>query len=432
MAPIRTTIRDLKNQIGQTVELRGWVYNLRSSGKLRFLQMRDGSGVVQVVWFKGSVDEESFNKLDTLTQETSLIVVGKVKAEPRGEGGVELDGQSLNIIQVAIDYPIGPKEHGPDFLLSHRHLWLRSRKPHAILRIRDRFIKAVRDFFDHEGFTLVDTPIFTPAACEGTTTLFETEYFGQKAYLSQSGQLYGEATAMAFGKTYCFGPTFRAEKSKTRRHLTEFWMIEPEVAFNDLNDNMVLAERFLEYCVQYVLKECANEFKILERDTTKLQNVKAPFPRISYDEAIKRLNEAGIACEWGTDFGAPEETALAEQFDKPVFVHRFPAQIKAFYMKSDPANPKLALGMDCLAPEGYGEIIGGGQREESIEVLQSRIKEHGLKEENFAWYLDLRRYGSVPHSGFGLGLERTLSWICGLEHLREASPFPRMMYRIYP
>jgi len=316
--------------------------------------------------------------------------------------------------------------------LSNRHLWLRSRKPHAILRIRDRFVKAVRDFFDKEGFTLVDTPIFTPAACEGTTTLFETEYFGQKAYLSQSGQLYSEAAAMAFGKTYCFGPTFRAEKSKTRRHLTEFWMIEPEVAFNDLNDNMELAERFLEYCVQYVLKECPNEFKILERDTTRLQNVIAPFPRISYDEAIERLKALNVACEWGSDFGAPEETALAEQFDKPVFVHRFPAQIKAFYMKADPNNPKLALGMDCLAPEGYGEIIGGGQREESIEVLQARIQEHGLKEENFAWYLDLRRYGSVPHSGFGLGLERTLSWICGLEHLREAAAFPRMMYRIYP
>lgn len=432
MEAIRTTIRELKAHIGQTVELRGWVYNIRSSGKLRFLQMRDGSGVVQVVWFKGAVDEATFSKLDTLTQETSLIVTGKVKSEARADIGVELDGQTIQILQIAVDYPIGPKEHGPDFLLSNRHLWLRSRKPHAILRIRDRFIKAIRDFFDKDGFTLVDTPIFTPAACEGTTTLFETEYFGQKAYLSQSGQLYEEAAAMAFGKTYCFGPTFRAEKSKTRRHLTEFWMVEPEVAFNDLNDNMVLAERFLEYCVQYVLKECEAEFKILGRDTTKLKNVLAPFPRISYDEAIQRLNAAGIPCEWGTDFGAPEETALAEQFDKPIFVHRFPAQIKAFYMKSDPQNSKLALGMDCLAPEGYGEIIGGGQREESIEVLQSRIKEHGLKEENFAWYLDLRRYGSVPHSGFGLGLERTLSWICGLEHLREAAPFPRMMYRIYP
>lgn len=425
-------IRDLPQYIGQTVRLKGWVYNIRSSGKLRFLQMRDGSGIVQVVWFKGNLDEATFQSLDTLTQESSLIVTGKVKAETRAEGGVELDGVSLEILQIATDYPIGPKEHGPDFLLSNRHLWLRSRKPHAILRIRDRFVKAVRDFFDQEGFTLIDTPIFTPAACEGTTTLFETEYFGQKAYLSQSGQLYSEAAAMAFGKTYCFGPTFRAEKSKTRRHLTEFWMIEPEVAFNDLDDNMVLAERFLEYCVQYVLKECELEFKILGRDTTKLQNVKAPFPRISYDEAIERLKGLGVPCEWGNDFGAPEETALAGQFDKPLFVHRFPAQIKAFYMKADPQNPRLALGMDCLAPEGYGEIIGGGQREESVEVLQAKIAEHGLNEENFAWYLDLRRYGSVPHAGFGLGLERTLSWICGLEHLREAAAFPRMMYRIYP
>jgi asparaginyl-tRNA synthetase len=432
MQAVLTTIRNLNQHVGQTVELRGWVYNIRSSGKLRFLQMRDGSGIVQVVWFKGAVDEATFALLDTLTQETSIIITGKVKAEARAEGGVELDGQTITVLQVAVDYPIGPKEHGPDFLLSNRHLWLRSRKPHAILRIRDRFAKAVRDFFDKEGFTLVDTPIFTPAACEGTTTLFETEYFGQKAYLSQSGQLYSEAAAMAFGKSYCFGPTFRAEKSKTRRHLTEFWMIEPEVAFSNLDDNMILAERFLEYCVQYVLKECQAEFKILGRDTTKLQNVKAPFPRISYDEAIERLKALNIPCEWGTDFGAPEETALAEQFDRPIFVHRFPAHIKAFYMKADPNNPKLALGMDCLAPEGYGEIIGGGQREESIEVLQTRIKEHGLKEENFAWYLDLRRYGSVPHSGFGLGLERTISWICGLEHLREAAAFPRMMYRIYP
>jgi len=432
MQPTLTTIRQLPAHIGSEVVLRGWVYNIRSSGKLRFLQMRDGSGIVQIVWFKGSVDETTFAKLDTLTQETSIIVTGRVKAEARAEGGVELDGKLLEVVQVAVDYPIGPKEHGPDFLLSNRHLWLRSRKPHAILRIRDRFVKAVRDFFDQEGFTLVDTPIFTPAACEGTTTLFETEYFGQKAYLSQSGQLYAEAAAMAFGKAYCFGPTFRAEKSKTRRHLTEFWMIEPEVAFNNLDDNMVLAERFLEYCVQYVLKECRAELTILGRDTTRLENVKAPFPRISYDEAIERLKELKIPCEWGADFGAPEETALAEQFDKPLFVHRFPAAIKAFYMKADPSNPKLALGMDCLAPEGYGEIIGGGQREESIEVLQTRIKEHGLKEENFAWYLDLRRYGSVPHSGFGLGLERTLSWICGLEHLREAAAFPRMMYRIYP
>lgn len=429
---VRTTIRELKNQIGETVELRGWVYNIRSSGKLRFLLMRDGSGIVQVVWFKGNVSEEIFAKLDTLTQESSLIVTGKVKEDKRSPIGVELDGVALQILQIAQDYPLGPKEHGPDFLLSNRHLWLRSQKPHAILRIRDRFVKAVRDFFDQDGFTLIDTPIFTPAACEGTSTLFETEYFGEKAYLSQSGQLYGEAAAMAFGKVYCFGPTFRAEKSKTRRHLTEFWMIEPEVAFNDLDDNMKLAERFLEYTVQYVLKECAQELAILGRDTTKLQNVKAPFPRVSYDEAIDILKRKGHQVSWGDDFGAPEESAVSEDFDRPIFIHRFPAQIKAFYMKHDPQNPKLALGCDCIAPEGYGEIIGGGQREEDIDVLKKRIHEHGLREEDFDWYLDLRKYGSVPHSGFGLGLERTISWICGLDHLREAAAFPRLIHRIKP
>ena len=429
---VRTTIRELKSHIGETVELRGWVYNIRSSGKLRFLLMRDGSGIVQVVWFKGNVSEEIFTQLDTLTQETSLILTGKVKEDKRSTIGVELDGESLTILQIAQDYPLGPKEHGPDFLLSNRHLWLRSQRPHAILRIRDRFAKAVRDFFDKEGFTLIDTPIFTPAACEGTSTLFETEYFGEKAYLSQSGQLYSEAAAMAFGKVYCFGPTFRAEKSKTRRHLTEFWMIEPEVAFNDLEDNMKLAENFLEYTVQYVLKECAQELALLGRDTTKLQNVKAPFPRVSYDEAVEILKKKGLPVQWGDDFGAPEETAVSEDFDKPIFIHRFPAQIKAFYMKPDPNNPKLALGCDCIAPEGYGEIIGGGQREEDIVALKARLHEHGLKEEAFDWYLDLRKFGSVPHSGFGLGLERTISWICGLDHLREAAAFPRLIHRIKP
>jgi asparaginyl-tRNA synthetase len=429
---VRTTIRELKSHIGETVELRGWVYNIRSSGKLRFLLMRDGSGIVQVVWFKGNVSEEVFNKLETLTQETSLILTGKVKEDKRSTIGVELDGENLTILQIAQDYPLGPKEHGPDFLLSNRHLWLRSQRPHAILRIRDRFAKAVRDFFDKEGFTLIDTPIFTPAACEGTSTLFETEYFGEKAYLSQSGQLYSEAAAMAFGKVYCFGPTFRAEKSKTRRHLTEFWMIEPEVAFNDLEDNMKLAENFLEYTVQYVLKECAQELALLGRDTTKLQNVKAPFPRVSYDEAVEILKKKGLPVQWGDDFGAPEETAVSEDFDKPIFIHRFPAQIKAFYMKPDPNNPKLALGCDCIAPEGYGEIIGGGQREEDIVALKARLHEHGLKEEAFDWYLDLRKFGSVPHSGFGLGLERTISWICGLDHLREAAAFPRLIHRIKP
>jgi asparaginyl-tRNA synthetase len=428
----RASIRKLKEFVGQSVELRGWVYNLRSSGKIRFLLMRDGSGVVQIVWVKGQISDEIFTNIDKLTQESSLIITGKVREDKRAKGGVELDGETLQILQIAEDYPIGPKEHGPDFLLSNRHLWLRSSKPHAILRIRDRFVKAARDFFDKEGFTLIDTPIFTPAACEGTTTLFETEYFGEKAYLSQSGQLYGEAAARAFGKIYCFGPTFRAEKSKTRRHLTEFWMIEPEVAFNDLNDNMVLAENFLEYTIQRVLTECADELALLGRDTTRLKNVKAPFPRISYNESIEMLKKKNIPCEWGNDFGSPEETALAESFDKPVFVHRFPAKIKAFYMKPDPNDPTLALGVDCLAPEGYGEIIGGGQREESLELLKQRIAEHGLPEASFNWYLDLRRYGSVPSAGWGLGLERTISWICGLEHLREAAAFPRMIHRLTP
>ena len=431
MKPI-ATIRELPKFVGQSVTLRGWVYHKRSSGKIKFLMMRDGSGLVQLVFVKGQVSDTTFEDFEKLTQETSIIVTGKVREEKRAKGGFELDAESLQILQIAQDYPIGPKEHGPDFLLSNRHLWLRSQRPHAILRIRDRFVKAVRDFFDEEGFTLVDTPIFTPAACEGTTTLFETEYFGDKAYLSQSGQLYGEAAAMAFGKIYCFGPTFRAEKSKTRRHLTEFWMIEPEVAFNDLDDNMRLAERFLEYTVQRVLKECPQEFATLERDTSKLQNVKAPFPRISYDEAIEILKRKGHNVEWGTDFGAPEETAISEEFDRPVFIHRFPTKIKAFYMKQDPNRPEVALGCDCIAPEGYGEIIGGGQREESVEALISRIQEHNLPLEAFQWYLDLRRYGSVPHAGFGLGLERTISWITGIDHLREAAAFPRMMYRIHP
>ncbi|MBY0369644.1 asparagine--tRNA ligase [bacterium] len=425
-------ISELSKHVGTKVQLKGWVHGKRSSGKIAFLQMRDGSGFVQVVYVKSNVPEAVWEGLGKLTQETSITLTGLVKEDTRSKGGYELEGDSLEILQIAQDFPIGPKEHGPDFLLSNRHLWLRSQKPHAVLRIRDRFVKAVRDFFDQDGFVLVDTPIFTPSACEGTTTLFETEYFGDKAYLSQSGQLYSEASAMAFGKVYCFGPTFRAEKSKTRRHLTEFWMIEPEVAFADLDSNMVLAERFLEYTVQYVLKTCEKEFATLGRDTTRLQNVKAPFPRISYTDAVEILKKKNIPFEWGGDFGAPEETAIGEDFDKPVFIHRFPSKIKAFYMKHDPTNPEVALGVDCIAPEGYGEIIGGGQREEDLEVLRQRIAAHGLREQDFDWYLDLRKYGSVPHAGFGLGLERTISWICGLEHLREAAAFPRMMYRIRP
>jgi asparaginyl-tRNA synthetase len=425
-------IKDLKKHVGTSVELRGWVYSKRSSGKIRFLNMRDGSGIVQVVVVKGSVPDETFDLFDKLTQESSIILTGKVREDKRSKIGVELDAETLKVLQIAQEYPIGPKEHGPDFLLSNRHLWVRSQKQHAVLTIRSHFIRAVREFFDNDGFVLFDTPIFTPAACEGTTTLFETEYFGDKAYLSQSGQLYAEAGAMAFGKVYCFGPTFRAEKSKTRRHLTEFWMVEPEVAFNDLEDNMKLAERFLEYTVGYVLEHCQNELAILERNTATLERVKAPFPRISYTEAIEMLKKLNVPAEWGNDFGSPEETALASQFDRPIFVHRFPAKIKAFYMKPDPENAELALGMDCLAPEGYGEIIGGGQREESYDELVKRIHAHGLTEEAFDWYLDLRKYGSVPHAGFGLGIERTVAWICGLEHLREASPFPRMIHRLKP
>lgn len=431
-----TTISKLKDYVGQSVQLRGWVYNKRSSGKVKFLIFRDGTGsgagVVQVVLVTGVASDAVMQTFEKLTQESSITVIGKVREEKRAKGGFELDGESIEILQIANDYPLGPKEHGPDFLLSNRHLWLRSSRPHAILKIRARYIKAVRDFFDNDGFVLVDSPIFTPAACEGTSTLFETEYFGEKAYLSQSGQLYMEAGAMAFGKVYCFGPTFRAEKSKTRRHLTEFWMVEPEVAFNDLAANMVLAERFLEYTVQAVLQDCQEELKALERDTTKLQNVKAPFPRISYNEAVEMLHKNNMPFEWGGDFGSPEETFLASQFDRPLFVHRYPAKIKAFYFKTDPDHPELALGVDCLAPEGYGEIIGGGQREESYETLVKRLEEHNLPKEAFDWYLDLRKYGSVPHAGFGLGIERTVSWICGLEHLREASPFPRMISRIRP
>ena len=432
MAPNLASIKELPKRIGDTVTLRGWVYSKRSSGKVKFLMMRDGSGIVQCVVVKGVVSDETFEGFEKLTQESSLTVIGKVREDKRAKSGVEIDAESIQILQIAEDYPIGPKEHGPDFLLSNRHLWLRSNRPHAILTIRARFIKAIRDFFDNNGFLLVDTPIFTPAACEGTTTLFETEYFGEKAYLSQSGQLYSEASAMAFGKVYNFGPTFRAEKSKTRRHLTEFWMVEPEVAFNDLNDNMILAEQFLEYTIQTVLKECKDQFAILERDTKVLEKVTAPFPRISYTEAIEMLKKLNLPATWGDDFGAPEETALAQQYDKPLFIHRYPAKIKAFYMKPDPENAELALGVDCIAPEGYGEIIGGGQREDNYADLLKRLGEHGLSVENFNWYLDLRKYGSVPHSGFGLGLERTVAWICGLEHLREASPFPRMISRLRP
>jgi asparaginyl-tRNA synthetase len=407
-------ISDLKNYVGQEVTLRGWLFNKRSSGKVKFVIL-------------------TFETADKIGQESSIEITGKVKEEPRSVGGYELDAKSLTIIQNALNYPITPKDHGIEFLLDNRHLWLRSKKQVAILKIRHRIVKAIRDFFDDRDFTLMDPPILTPNAVEGTSTLFETEYFDLgSAYLTQSGQLYAEAGAMALGKVYTFGPTFRAEKSKTRRHLTEFWMVEPEAAFFDLNDDMDLAESFLEYIVQTVLKEMNDELDILERDTSKLVNVKKPLPRISYDEAIEILKKNDVELEWGKDVSGADETIISNQFDRPVIVHRYPAEIKAFYMKRDPENPKLALAMDVLAPEGYGEIIGGSQREDDLDQLLERIKEHNLPQEEFEWYLDLRRYGTVPHAGFGLGLERTVSWICGLDHLREAIPFPRMIYRKTP
>jgi asparaginyl-tRNA synthetase len=430
----RIYINQLHQHVGEEVQLHGWLYNKRSSGKVRFLLLRDGTGVIQAVMVKGGVPDEVFEKFDALTQESSFSLRGKIKKEPRAPGGFEMELSGIpRVYQIAHEYPITPKEHGIEFLADRRHLWLRSSRQHAIMRIRHRVIKAIRDFFDGRGFTLVDSPILTPAACEGTSTLFETDYFDLgKAYLTQSGQLYAEASAMALGKVYCFGPTFRAEKSKTRRHLTEFWMVEPEVAFNDLNDDMDLAEDFLEDIVQNVLKDCDEELKILERDTTKLQNVKKPLPRITYDDAVKILHDKGLPFEWGNDLGGTDETVVSEQFDRPVMVHRYPSEIKAFYMKRDPNNPKLALAVDVLAPEGYGEIIGGSQREDDLDILTERIREHKLPQEAFEWYLDLRRFGSVPHAGFGLGVERTVGWICGTEHVRETSPFPRMIYRNTP
>ncbi len=429
----KTSISDLGKFVGQEVTLQGWLFNKRSSGKIKFIILRDGTGYLQCVYFKGSISEDVFNIADRIGQESSIKVTGKVKEEPRAPGGYELDATNLEVIHETHDYPITPKEHGIEFLLDHRHLWLRSSKQVAIMKIRHRIVKAIRDFFDNKGFTLMDPPILTPNAVEGTSTLFETPYFDLgSAYLTQSGQLYAEAGALALGKVYTFGPTFRAEKSKTRRHLTEFWMVEPEVAFADLNDDMDLAEEFLEYIVQTILVEKQEELKILERDTTKLQNVKRPFPRVHYDEAVEILHKNGVEFEWGNDLGGTDETIISEQFDRPVMVHHYPAAIKAFYMKRDPNDEKYALAVDVLAPEGYGEIIGGSQREDNLDFLLERIKEHNLPQSAFEWYLDLRRYGSVPHAGFGLGLERTVSWICGLDHLREAIPFPRMIYRNTP
>lgn len=426
-------IKDLLNHVGEEVTVRGWLYHKRGKGKLFFLLVRDGCKTVQCVVFKGDVSEDVFEKVGQLTQESSLVVTGVVKEDERSPGGCELGITNIEIIQIAEEYPIvNQKDQGIDHLMKHRHLWLRSKKQHAQMRVRATVIKAVRDFLDNDGYLCVDSPIFTPAACEGTTTLFECGYFEDKAYLTQSGQLYNEAAAMAHGKVYCFGPTFRAEKSKTRRHLTEFWMVEPEAAFLELDGIMDLAERFVAYIVEQCLEHRKEELEILERDTSLLEKIVPPFPRLSYDECVKMMNDNGHEFEWGGDFGAPDETFLCEKYDKPILVHRFPAAVKAFYMKADPESPKHALCVDMLAPEGCGEIIGGGQRSDDLDYLLDKIKEHKLPQESFEWYLDLRRYGTVPHGGFGLGIERTVAWICGTHHVRECIPFPRMIYKIYP
>ncbi|MBP9663250.1 MAG: asparagine--tRNA ligase [Pyrinomonadaceae bacterium] len=466
----QTYINHLRGHIGQSVTLKGWLYNKRSSGKLVFLQMRDGTGIVQCVVFKPN-DEALYELADSLGQESSIIVTGTVKEDTRSSIGVELDVTGLEVVQNVHDYPITPKEHGTEFLMDHRHLWIRSKKQHAVLKVRHTVIKAVRDYFDGQGFTLADTPIFTPAACEGTTTLFEVDYFGDdKAYLTQSGQLYNEATAAALGKSYAFGPTFRAEKSKTRRHLTEFWMVEPEVAYAGYEDMMDLGEGLILAIVERVLTDRQEELKTLERDVTKLEAITGPFPRLHYDDAVKLLNERNADApsaqgtrtpssarvegqphadegvrdptadegvrvprfEWGGDFGAPDETYLSNQFGKPVFVHHFPTAIKGFYFEVDKERPECALGIDLLAPEGYGEIIGGGERAANLDYLIEQLKHHGLDQATFEWYLDLRRYGSVPHAGFGMGIERTVTWMCGIEHVRETIPFPRMLYRLKP
>lgn len=439
-API-STIADAGKHEGEAVTIRGWLYNLRESGKLLFPIFRDGSGFIQGVIAKAQVAPEMFEAVKGLTQESSVIVRGTVRADKRAKGGYELDVQSVEVVQKVPEddrYPISLKEHGIEFLQEHRHLWVRSPRQVAILRLRAEIIKAARDFFDSNGFTLTDPPIITPAACEGTSTLFEIDYFDEKAYLTQSGQLYIEATAMALGKVYSFGPTFRAEKSKTRRHLTEFWMVEPEVAFAEIDDVMKLAEDFISFIVQRCLQNRRPELDVLQRDVTKLERIAAPFPRISYDEAVKLLQEGHAKgeiesrFEWGGDFGSPDETFLSSKFDRPVMVHRYPSVVKAFYMEPDPERPELALCVDVLAPEGYGEIIGGSQRIGSYEKLRSRIHEHGLPEEAFQWYLDLRKFGGVPHGGFGMGIERAVAWICGLEHVRETIPFARTLNRVYP
>ena len=432
----RIAIADAANHAGETVKICGWLYNLRRSGKICFPLLRDGTGIIQCVAVKSNLPEETFEGLKNLTQESSLIVTGKLRAEQRAHGGFELDIETAEILQRVPEsdpYPITPKDHGTDFLMDHRHLWLRSRRQNAIIRVRHAIIKAIRDYFDDNGYTLVDTPIFTPAACEGTTTLFEVNYFDEeKVYLTQSGQLYNEADAMAFGKVYCFGPTFRAEKSKTRRPLTEFWMVEPEIAYATLEDVKAAAEGLVVHVVQRVLETRMADLQALERDVSKLASIKAPFPRITYDDAVKKLQEKDSEIQWGGDFGGTDETLISEEYDRPLMVDRYPTQVKAFYFEPDPDRPEVALGVDVLAPEGYGEIIGGGQRIHNLDLLLKRLEEHNLPREAFEWYLDLRKFGSVPHGGFGMGVERVVAWICGLEHIRETIPYPRMLYRTRP
>jgi len=430
------TISEAGRYVGQTVRIPGWLYNLRKSGKIVFPLLRDGTGIMQCVAVKSELPEELFETIKNLTQESSIIVTGRIRGEQRAPGGYEMDVEHLEVVDRVPEsdpYPITPKEHGTDFLMDHRHLWLRSRRQHAILRVRHEVIRAVRDYFDSNGFTLVDTPIFTPAACEGTTSLFEVNYFDEeKVYLTQSGQLYNEATAMAFGKVYCFGPTFRAERSKTRRHLTEFWMVEPEMAYAALEDVKRVAEELVVFIVGRVLETRRAELAVLERDLSKLEAIQPPFPRISYDEAVKILQGKGSEIQWGGDFGGTDETLLTEDRDRPLMVDRYPTAIKAFYMQPDPERAEVALGVDVLAPEGYGEIIGGGQRIHDLGLLLRRIEEHNLPKEAFNWYIDLRKFGSVPHGGFGMGIERTVTWLCGLDHLRETIAFPRMLYRTRP
>ncbi|NDI34406.1 asparagine--tRNA ligase [Chengkuizengella sediminis] len=425
-------VREVGQYVGQEVTIGCWVHNKRSSGKIQFLQLRDGTGFIQGVMVKQEVEEEIWLAAKELTQESSLYATGIVREEERSPSGFELTLTGVKVIHLTKDYPITPKEHGVDFLMDHRHLWMRAPRQRAILVIRNEIIRAVHQFFNEKGFTMVDAPILTPSSCEGTTELFHTKYFEEDAFLSQSGQLYMEAAAMALGRVYSFGPTFRAEKSKTRRHLIEFWMIEPEMAFVEHEESLQIQEQFISHIVQSVLENCQKELKFLKRDLSKLEQITGDFPRITYDEAIQFLQDKDFEIKWGEDFGAPHETAIAEHYDKPVFITNYPTELKSFYMKPDPERPEVVLCADLIAPEGYGEIIGGSQRIDDVQLMEQRFAEHKLSEEAYQWYMDLRTYGSVPHSGFGLGLERTVAWICGIEHVRETIPFPRLLHRMYP